>query len=76
MEKVEVRLVDALLAELLRVSAKAGPGAHFEAARRMNITPDAELKARKGLIWTVDSASNHQKLRQLKKIYQNINEGK
>lgn len=76
MEKVEVRLVDALLAELLRESAKARPGAHFEAARRMNITSDAELKVRKGMLWVKDVASNHQNFRQLIKIYQNINEGK
>lgn len=71
-EMVEVSLIDALLSELIRVAAIAPSGSSFEAARQMNITPDAELKVRKGLLWKKDVPSNHQNFRQLIQIYKNL----
>lgn len=71
---IEVSIIDALRIELLKISGVSPKGAHFEVARRMNITPDSELKIRKGMLCKKDVASNHQKLRQIIKLYEIVNQ--
>ncbi|MEM6815295.1 MAG: hypothetical protein AAF600_13070 [Bacteroidota bacterium] len=71
---IEVKEIDALRIELLQVVSKSPFGSSFEAARRNNISYDAELKIRQGKLLKKDTPSNHQKMRQLIHTYKLITE--
>lgn len=61
--------IDELRIELLKVADKAPGGSHFEAARRCSITPDGEMRIRKGTRCKEDTKENHAKLEKLIEVY-------
>ncbi|MEM7485838.1 MAG: hypothetical protein AAF348_11580 [Bacteroidota bacterium] len=76
MKTVEVTIIESLGIELLKVANNSPKGAHFEAARRVGIGPDAELKVRQRKLWIKDDPNTHQKMECLIQAYKDIIEEK